>query len=93
MSFLGMGSSGIVAEVEMYQGRNKKWRWRVKDHSAVPEILASSEEYSSKAKCLKTAAAMACQLDVKLNTGPEKAAKRLDLKSRAKAARKLKGSK
>lgn len=50
--------------VEMFRGEDKKWRWRLKATNG--NILATSEAYSTRAKCRSTAESVATG-----NTCPE----------------------
>ena len=43
--------------VEMFRGEDKKWRWRLMAVNG--NILATSEAYSTKAKCRSTADSVA----------------------------------
>ena len=54
----------IVQKIELFKDVNKSWRFRIIARNG--RILASSEAYSRRGKCVKTASKLAIQLGVAL---------------------------
>ena len=58
-----MSKKKIVLKVEVCKG-SKHWWWRMIAHNG--QVLATSETYTAKNKCLKSAKKVAEQLGVKV---------------------------